>query len=166
MRNRMGITGRVAWRVIGPDGQVRVSGENHNIVTDEGDALIADLMAATPARTKVDGSNGYIVLGTGYSEAPKSTTAVTTQTGSPELMDAGYPQVKGSFGAADDNVTVYRATFDAGDLGTTGIDEAALINHGTAGSADCLAYAQISPAADVGTADTFQVDWELTFTGS
>jgi hypothetical protein len=139
---------------------------NHNIVTDEGDAMVADLCAQTPARTKVDNTNGYIEVGTGYVSEIKSNTSCTTPTGSPEVMDATYPQTKGAWGAANDNVTVYRATFEAGDLNASGIDEAALLNNATATAADCLAYAQITPAVNVTTSDTLEVTWELTFTGS
>lgn len=140
---------------------------NHNIVTDEGDALVADIMSQTPARTKVDNTNGHIEVGTGWTgTTPKSNTSCNTPTGSPEVMDATYPKLKGSWGAADDNVTQYRATFEAGDLNVTGIDEAALLNNSAAASADCLAYGQISPSVNMTTSDTLQVDWELTFTGS
>ena len=56
---------------------------------------------------------------------------------------------------------VYVSTFEAGDLDDTGIDEA-LLGNGT----DTLAYAEISPAVDVSAADTLEVTWEITFTGS
>jgi hypothetical protein len=177
------IKGKVSWVVRGPDGEIKrhprtwwqkllglpgtpMMGTNHNIVTDEGDALIADAMSDTPTQTKVDGTNGYIEVGTGFTSESKSQTSCLTPTGSPELMDSGYPQPKGAFGAADDNVTVYVATFEAGDLNDTGIDEAALINNSTATAAECLAYAQINPAVNVGTSDTLEVTWELTFTGA
>jgi len=139
---------------------------NHNIVTNEGDALVADQMANTPAKTKVDTTNGYIEVGTGFTSESKSTLSCATPTGSPEVMDATYPKVKGAFGAADDNVTQYRSTFEAGDLNATGIDEAALINNAVAASADCLAYAQITPSVNVTTSDTLEVTWELTYLGS
>jgi hypothetical protein len=139
---------------------------NHNIVTDEGDALIADHMTETDARTLVDNTNGHIEVGTGFTSEAKSTLSCATPTGSPEVMDATYPKLKGAFGAADDNVAQYRATFEAGDLNQTGIDEACLLNNSVATAGDALAYAQISPAVNVTTADTLQVDWELTFTGS
>ena len=142
-----------------PDRKMQMT--NHNIVTNEGDALIADQLAETPAKTKVDNTNGVIGVGTGFSAEDKTVDALVTQTGTNEEMDAGYPQVKGSFGAADDNVVQYRATFEAGDLNDTGIDEA-LLGNGT----DTLAYAEISPSVNVGSSDTLQVDWELTFTGS
>jgi len=134
---------------------------NHNIVTSEGDALIADLMQETPERTKVDNTNGLIGVGTGFVEEVKATDALVTQTGSDEAMDATYPITKGDWAAADDGVVVYVVTFDVGDLDDTGIDEA-LLGNGT----DTLAYAQITPAVDVAATDTLEVTWELTFLGS
>lgn len=160
MKERAGIKGLVRWTVFNKDGRIIQRGENHNIVTDEGDALIADLLAETPARTKVNNANGVIAVGTGFVSEGKS-SSMQTQTGSAEAMDAGYPQLKGSFGTADDNVTQYRATFEAGDLDATGIDEAELGN-GT----DVLAYAQIDPAVNVGASDTLQIDWEITILGA
>ena len=140
---------------------------NHNIVTNEGDAMIADLMSETPARTKVDNTNGHIQVGTGWTgTTPKANAVCNTATGAPDPMDATYPKQKGAFAAADDNVTQYRSTFAAGTLNETGIDEAALLNHLTPASADCLAYGQITPAVNVTAADTLQMDWELTFTGA
>lgn len=142
-------------------------GFNHNIVTNEGDALVADLLAETPARTKVDNTNGYIAVGTGWTgSSPKTNEVVNTPTGSPEVMDATYPKLKGTFGNADDNVTQYRAIFEAGDLNASGIDEAGLGNNAVEASGDNLGYGELSPAADVTTADTLQVDWELTFLGA
>lgn len=134
--------------------------ENHNIVTNHGDALIADAMSDTQARTAVDNTSGVIGVGTGFSAATKTVTALVTQTGSNEAMDATYPKLKGAFNATDDNVTQYRSTFEAGDLNTTGIDEVALGN-GT----DLLAYAALT-SFDITASDTLQIDWELTFLGS
>lgn len=146
--------------------KVTQKGENNNIVTNEGDALIADLMSQTPARTKVDNTNGHIEVGTGFISEVKTATSCTTPTGSPEVMDATYPKLKGSWGATDDNVTQYRSTFEAGDLNAAGIDEAALINNAVAVSGDCLAYAELLPNVTVAVTDTLQVDWELTFVGA
>ena len=154
------------WRrLLGLPGKKMIS-VNHNIVTDEGDALIADQLTETPVKTKVDNTNGYIEVGTGFTSETKGTLSCATPTGSPEVMDATYPIVKGAFGAADDNVTVYRATFEAGDLNVSGIDEAALLNNASAASAECLAYAQITPTINVTTADTLEVTWELTYLGA
>lgn len=156
------IRGRVSWKVV-RDGRIVQSGVNHNVITEEGEALIADLLSNSPSRTKVDGTNGYIVVGTAYpGSEPGTATWVYGQVGNPEPLDSGYPQVKGTWGGADDNVVQYRATFEAGDLNATGINEAALVNGTADAVADCLAYAAISPAVDVGSSDTLEVLWEIT----
>lgn len=177
-RDKMGLTGRVTVVVYDKDGNIkrhepnwfqrlfRLPGKlmvctNHNIVTNEGDALIADLLQNTPERTKVDTSNGVIGVGTGFTAEGKTSDALGTQTGSNEAMDSGYPQTKGAWAAADDNVIVYKATFEAGDLNATGIDEA-LLGNGT----DTLAYAEITTPVNVTTSDTLAVTWEITLLGS
>ncbi len=140
---------------------------NHNIVTNEGEALIADLMSETPTQNKVDNTNGHIEVGIGWTgTTPKTNTGCNTPTGSLEPMDATYPKLKGAFGATDDNVTTYRATFEPGDLNVSGIDEVALLNDTPVGSADCLAYAEVTPVVNMGILDTLQIDWELTFLGA
>lgn len=141
---------------------------NHNIVTDEGDALIADLMANTPARTKITASTGYIPVGTGWTgTSPKTNGWVNTLTGTPKALEAGYPVLKGSWGAANDNVTQYRAIYAAGSFGTVTINEAAITSHSTDVAANsCLAYAQVTPSVSITASDTLQIDWEITFLGS
>jgi len=178
IRDKAGIKGFVRATVFGPDGEVKrhprtwldkllsrdgrlMISENHNIVTNEGDALIVDMLVTTGTQTAVDNANGKIGVGTGFVSETKTTDALVTQVGIDEEMDATYPKQKGAFLAADDGVIQYRSTFEAGDLNATGIDEA-LLGNGT----DTLAYAQITPTVDVTTADTLQVDWELTFLGS
>lgn len=161
MKDKTGIKGLVKWTVKDKDGKVKQKGENHNIVTNEGDALIADLLQETPERTKLDNANAVIGVGTGFSAEAKTTDALVTQTGSDEEMDTSYPQTKGAWAAADDNVIVYQSTFEAGDLNDTGIDEA-LLGNGT----DTMAYAEISPAVNVGTSDTLQITWEITLLGA
>lgn len=177
-RNKVGIKGSVTAKVYGPNGNLKTYPNgwlrnflrlperemvciNHNIVTNEGDALIADLLQDSPERTKLDNANAVIGVGTGFSAEDKTVDALVTQTGSNEEMDTGYPQTKGAWAASDDNVIVYKSTFEAGDLNDTGIDEA-LLGNGT----DTLAYAQISPAVDVSSSDTLEVTWEITLLGS
>lgn len=138
----------------------------HNIVTNEGDAIIADLCAETPAQQKVDNTYGHIQVGTGFTSEAKTIEICATPTGDPEGMDATYPVLVGSWGNANDNVVRYRSTFEAGDLNVTGVDEAALMNNAIAASGEALAYAEISPAVNVSTSDTLEVTWELTFTGA
>jgi hypothetical protein len=177
-KSKVRLTGKVTARVLDKDGNVKLYppnwyqkllglpgrkmiSVNHNIVTNEGDALIADLMQETPERTKVDNTNGVIGVGTGFVTELKTTDALVTQTGVDEAMDVGFPETKGDWGLADDGIIVYVSTFEAGDLNDTGIDEA-LLGNGT----DTLAYAQITPAVDVSTSDTLEVTWEITLLGA
>jgi hypothetical protein len=161
MRESAKIQGVLRWAVQDSEGCVIQSGENHNIVTSQGDALIADALSSSPARLKVDNTNGVIGVGTGFAVAGKSTAGLTTQTGSDEPMDATYPKLKANWGTAGDNVVQFRSTFEAGKLNASGINEAALGN-GT----DNLAYAEITPTVNVGVADTLRIDWEITFLGA
>jgi len=147
-------------RFLGLDGSPMIS-RHHNIVTDEGDAIIADYMQETPERTPFDNTNAVIGVGTGFVSELKSTDTLVTQTGADEAMDATYPVTKGDWAAGDDNVIVYVSTFEAGDLNDTGIDEAILSN-GT----DTLAYAEITPTVDVSASDTLEITWEITILGA
>lgn len=168
MNSRFKLTGKVTARVYDKDGQLVQEAVNHNIITDEGDAMIADLMANTPARQKLDNTHGFIPVGTGWTgTTPKANTWVNTQTGSSRALDATYPILKGTWGNANDNVTVYKATYTPGLLNVNGINEAALTNGASNGaSVDCLAYAQITPSVNVTVNDTLEITWEITLLGS
>ena len=139
--------------------------EFHNIVTREGDALIADALLASPTRTKVTSSNGFIQVGTGWTgNSTKTNTRCNTSTGSMRTLDSGYPALKAAWGSSGDTTVTYRATFAAGTLNANGINEACLLNGNAAGS-NCLAYAQINPSVNVTSSDTLQILWEITILG-
>ena len=182
MKDRIRIKGMVTITVFNKDGNIkcRTSGwfgrlfhragrfmvcSHHNIVTREGDALIADALLVTPAKTKVSSSNGYIQVGTGWTgNSTKTNTRCNTPTGSMEALDNGYPALKAAWGNNGDTTVIYRATFEAGVLAANGINEACLLN-GNGSTANCLAYAQITPAVNVTASDTLQVLWEITLLG-
>jgi hypothetical protein len=137
----------------------------HNIVTREGDALIADALLASPTKIKVSSSAGYIQIGTGWTgNSAKTNTRCNTATGSMKLLDSGYPALKAAWGSTGDTTLTYRVTFAAGTLNANGINEACLLN-GNGTSANCLAYAQISPSVNVTVSDTLQILWEITILG-
>jgi hypothetical protein len=137
----------------------------HNIVTRQGDALIADALLASPAKTKVSSAAGYIQVGTGWTgNSTKTNTRCNTATGNMKALDSGYPALKAAWGNTGDTTVTYRATFTAGLLAANGINEACLLN-GNGTSANCLAYAQISPAVNVASSDTLQIVWEITILG-
>jgi hypothetical protein len=138
---------------------------HHNIVTREGDALIADALLVSPTKTKVSSSAGFIQVGTGWTgNSVKTNVRCNTPTGSMKALDSGYPALKAAWGNTGDTTLVYRASFAAGSLNANGINEACLLN-GNAGGSNCLAYAQITPVVNVTTSDTLQVQWEITILG-
>ena len=182
MKDRIKIKGLVTVRVLDRDGNVKrrapgwfgrlfklqgrpMEQKYHNIVTREGDALIADALLASPTKTKVTSSSGYIQVGTGWTgNSTKTNTRCNTSTGSMKALDSGYPVLKAAWGSTGDTTITYRATFAAGLLAANGINEACLLN-GNSGTANCLAYAQISPAVNVTSSDTLQILWEITTLG-
>jgi hypothetical protein len=182
MKDRIKIKGRVTVRVLDKDGNVkrrapgwfrrllRLHGRvmeccHHNIVTRQGDALIADALLASPTRTKVTSSSGFIQVGTGWTgNSTKNNTRCNTETGTMRALDSGFPALKAAWGNTGDTTVTYRATFSAGSLNANGINEACLLN-GDGTAANCLAYAQINPTVNVTASDTLQVLWEITILG-
>jgi hypothetical protein len=137
----------------------------HNIVTRQGDALIADALLASPTKTKVTSSSGYIQVGTGWTgNSTKTNTRCNAPTGAMKLLDSGYPALKAAWGSTGDTTLIYRATFAAGTLNVSGINEACLVN-GNATASISLAYAQITPVVNVTSSDTLQIQWEITILG-
>ena len=182
MRDKIKIKGRVTVQVFDCHGKLKrkspgllrrifkIPGqymvyEFHNIVTREGDALIADALLASPVRNKVTSSSGFIQVGTGWTgNSTKTNTRCNTPSGSMKALDSGYPALKAAWGNTGDTTVTYRATFAAGALNANGINEACLLN-GNGTAANCLAYAQITPAVNVTASDTLQVLWEITILG-
>jgi len=182
MKDRIRIKGLVTVRVLDKGGNVKrrtpgwfgrlvnmrgrlMEYRHHNIVTREGDALIADALLVTPTKTKVTSSSGFIQIGTGWTgNSTKANTRCNTVTGNMKALDSGYPALKAAWGNTGDTTLTYRATFEAGSLNANGINEACLLN-GNGSGANCLAYAQITPSVNVTSSDTLQVLWEITILG-
>ena len=182
MKDKTRIKGRVTVRVLDSNGSVKrrapgwfarlfglagrlMEYSRHNIVTREGDALIADALLAAPTKAKVTSSSGFIQVGTGWTgNSTKTNTRCNAALGSMKALDSGYPVLKAAWGAVGDTTITYRATFGAGSLNGNGINEACLLN-GSSTGANCLAYAQINPSVNVTASDTLQVLWEITMLG-
>ncbi|GHV25522.1 hypothetical protein AGMMS4952_03480 [Spirochaetia bacterium] len=182
MKDRIRVKGMVTVRVLDQDGNVkrsapglfgrllRLQGQpmeyrRHNIVTRQGDAMIADALLPTPGKVKVSSAAGFIQVGTGWTgNSTKTNTRCNTPTGAMKALDAGYPALKAAWGATGDTTLMYRASFAAGALNANGINEACLLN-GNAAASFNLAYAQITPVVNVTTSDTLQVVWEITILG-
>ena len=182
MKDSIKIKGLVTIRVLDKDGNVKrrapgwfgrlfnlrgrlMEFKHHNIVTREGDAMIADALLVSPTRTKVSSSSGFIQIGTGWTgNSTKTNTRCNTAIGNMKALDSGYPVLKAVWGSSGDTTVSYRATFEAGVLNANGINEACLLN-GSGTGANCLAYAQITPTVNVTSSDTLQVLWEITILG-
>jgi len=182
MKENIRIKGKVTVQVLDSNGKIKRKKPNflqrlfglqgslmlqvfHNIVTREGDALIADALLASPTRTKITSSTGFIQVGTGWTgNSIKTNTRCNTPTGSMRALDSGFPALKAAWGQSGDTTITYRATFSAGMLNANGVNEACLLN-GNSVSANCLAYAQITPSVNVTSSDTLQILWEITILG-
>ena len=150
-------------RILGLPGRLMIQ-THHNVVTAQGDALLANL-AVAGGMTPVDAANGFIEVGSGWTGiSTKANTGCNTPVGSRRGMEAGYPKTKGVFGASVDDKACWRAIFPSGSLTANGIDEAALMNAAAGGV--CLAYAQITPEVNISANDILQIDWEITFYGT
>jgi hypothetical protein len=182
MKEKIRVQGKVTVRVLDKNGNLKrkapgwfarlfgIPGRlmvftHHNIVTREGDALIADALLSVPAKPKVTSASGFIQVGTGWTgNSTKANTRCNTAVGSMKALDNGYPALNAAWGSVGDTTVTYRATYAAGDLNVNGINEACLLN-GNSSSANCLAYAQITPSVNVTTSDTLQILWEITILG-
>ena len=151
-------------RLLGLQGKYMIQ-EFHNIITREGDALIADALLVNPVKNKVSSASGYIQVGTGWTgNSTKTNTRCNTPTGNMKTLDNGYPSLNAAWGNNGDTTINYRVTFEAGALNANGINEACLLNGNGAG-ANCLAYGQVTPTVNVTASDTLQVLWEITILG-
>jgi len=127
--------------------------------------LIADALLVNPTKAKVSSASGYIQVGTGWTgNGAKTNTRCNTASGAMKALDSNYPALSAAWGNNGDTTVTYRATFAAGSLNANGINEAVLLN-GNGGSANCLAYAQITPSVNVTASDTLQILWEITILG-
>lgn len=182
MKDKIKVKGMVTVRVFDRDGNIKsrpagifekifglrgraMASRHHNIVTRQGDALIADALLGVQGKSKVLSGSGFIQVGTGWTgNSTKLNTRCNTPAGNMEALDENFPALKAAWGNTGDTTVCYRATFEAGDLNVNGVNEAALLN-GNSETAAALAYAQITPAVNVSSADTLQVVWEITILG-
>jgi hypothetical protein len=179
LKSKTKISGMVKVFVIGRDGHIKTYPRSfwrkllglpakrmiivhHNTITSAGEELIADWMLATPTKTKITSVNGYLQLGTGWTgNSTKLNSRCNTPVGSMQQIDSGFPHISDDSG----NIIVYQATFSPGTIEATDINEAALLN-GNGTTAECLAYAQLSPQVTMTLLDSIAVEWSITIDGS
>jgi roadblock/LC7 domain-containing protein len=144
------IKGSVKVELFGPDGKLKKSHINKNLVVTVGKtALAAWLAAATQSAPFMP----YVGLGTGVGAAAAGDTALGT-----EFSGGGYARILGtvtSAGAVLQNV----ATFPAGN-GTGAVTEAGLFSALTSGT---LMARQVFSVYNKAASDSLQITWTLTF---
>jgi hypothetical protein len=159
--------GSVTITVYDKYGNIKEIQEQHNIITSQGDAYIADRLSLVPVRQIMDATHTFIAVGTGYTGVSNKTkTWVNTQVGPAQIVSTGYPKLVGLWGATGQNQVQYQFNFISGVLNATGINEAALVSAAvTDVTTTCLAYVHIN-SINVYTSDSLAITWNISFLGA
>jgi len=176
------ITGQIHYVVKDSNGNIKMEGDNHNVVVNLGDAYICDMLNTNSSRAKMTGSKCWIHLGSGWTGVnTKANKTVNTYISSgTKLVDTNYPLVENAplfDGGLNNNVLTYKWT---GLTSVTGTVNEVLIasysgatsptltgNMNTTATLDAvLAYAQVSPAVVLTSSDTLDISWSITFSGT
>lgn len=167
LHSDIGVKGTLKWQVRGLDGSVKVEGENHNIVTTEGDNWIADRLSVA-TKDVMD----QMVLGTGTTSPDKADSWVngTFPNSGAAAGSAGSVSVTATPGTS--NSIRYVGTFGAGYATQNGIAEVIITNvtPGTSGadpeSGDVLCHALLDPIVNKGLLDELIITWDISITGA
>jgi len=147
---RQTIKGKVEIELRGSDGKVKEHRVLENLITEVGDAHVADQMS-----DQGEAQMSHMAVGTGSGQTASSTTLATE-------LDRNALDSLTQGAAGDDNDVIYVASWAAGDA-TGAITEAGIFNAGAAGT--MLAYRDFA-VINKGAADTLQITWTLTFGAS
>ena len=137
------MTGRLAIRLYGPDGQIKDSRDINNLVVTAGKGFIASRMVGAASAVM---SN--MAIGSGAVPAAIGDTA----------MGAQLARVTLTAGTAAGAVATYTAAFPAG-TGTGAVTEAGILNDPTAGT---LLARTVFPVVNKGALDTMSIAWTVT----
>lgn len=167
LHSNVGLIGSIRWELYGPDKKLKCSGENHNIVTTEGDAWIADQLSVA-AKDPMD----QMVLGTGTASPDKSDSWVsgTFPNSGAAAGTAGQISVGTTPGTA--SAIRYVGTFGPGYATQNSISEAIITNvtPGTSGAdpgtGDVLCHALLDPVVNKGSLDELIITWDIKFLGA
>ena len=138
------VTGAVSLTLIGPDGNVKDTREDHNLVVTGGKGVIADRMKGAPSI----GAMTHMGVGSGTVAAAVGDADITIL-GARVLLDS--TAVAGA-------VITYVCTFNAG-AGTGAVTEAGIFNASTAGT---MLSRVMFPVVNKAAGDTMVVTWTIT----
>lgn len=169
MRSRSIFCGYIEYRLIGPDGRVKLYGVVKNLITQTGDTYYGERaagIASPPAQ--VSGMR----LGTGTTATAKTgagAAIVTYATASHKAIDGGFPT---SSLVGGERHIIWQTTYSPGEVTVNGLAEAVITNEtpltnvaGTA--ANTIARGLLSPVVNKGALDTLIVGpWSHEILGS
>lgn len=154
------VEGQVTWVLTGPDGEVKVRGTAHNLITQVGDQMYGERGAglagapAAPTGMKLGtGTTAVAETGAGAALVTYLTNSHQAFTGTPASAVQGTSR----------RIT-YTAAFAAGKATTaSNISEAVIVNEAltdaTSTAANTIARVLLTPAAPKGAADTLTLTW-------
>lgn len=140
------VTGRVEFKLYGPDGKLKHELWVPNLVTTAGKGVIADRMKSAPAKAAMT----HMAVGTSTTAAAVGDTALGAE------VAASRTSLTST--SVSTNVITYVCTFGAG-VGTGTLAEAGIFNAGVAGDMLCRT---VYTAFAKGALDSLAVSWAVT----
>lgn len=150
MQDSMTLTGVVRVQLFGPDGVLKQSHEEHNLIVTVGKNYLTAWLAAATQSTEF---MSYVGLGTSSTPAASGDTILGA-----ELSGGGYSRQQGAL-TSSTNTWVNTVTFAPGN-GTGAITEAGLFSTVTSGT---LFAHQVFSAYNKAAGDTLQITWSVSF---
>lgn len=150
MQEFMKLKGVVKVELFGPDGVLKQSHEDHNLIVTVGKNYITAWLAAATQSTEF---MSYVGLGTGTTSPASGDTALQT-----ELSGGGYTRVQGTLTSLT-NTWTNTVSFGPGN-GTAAITEAGLFSTITSGT---MFARQVFAAYNKAAGDTLQITWSVSF---
>jgi len=149
-REKVPVKGRMEAVLRGPDGKVKERRVVENLITNVGDAHVADQMS-----DQGEAAMSHMAVGTGNGQGAGDNALATE-------LDRNALTSKTQQAAGDDNDVEYIGDWAAGD-GTGAITEAGIFNDVAAGNMLCYAdFAVINKAAG----DALKITWTVTYGAS
>jgi hypothetical protein len=144
--------GRLHIELFSSDGKLKEERNIDNLMTNAGEAHIADQLASAPDESAMS----HMAIGTGTTAPTSADTALEFQ------IDRNALTSRTQGAAGDDNDIIYVGDWAAAD-GTGAITEAGILNS----SADGTLLARATFAAiNKGAADTLKITWTVTIGAS
>ena len=150
MQEFMKLTGSVSVKLFGPNGELKQSHVDHNLIVTVGKNYITAWLAAATQSTEF---MSYVALGTGTTSPASGDTALQT-----ELSGGGYTRVQGTL-TSSTNTWTNTVSFGPGN-GTAAITEAGLFSTITSGT---MFARQVFAAYNKAAGDTLQITWSVSF---